>query len=528
MAIAAIGTASSMREDAASAISLASTDRLLTEGGDTRIALATGQAGNCYGCPPHPDANLLAFGSSTASVISTAGFAAADRLRRRLLHANTTNASAYARELDRVRAELIALCGLSTLRGLDVVLAASGTDLHLVCSRLAAGAGSQPTLAVMVNAEETGSGVPAAVAGRHFGNRAALGTAVTEGACIDRNGGTDVVSVPIRDADGTPRDAATIDSEIEAQVRQAVASGKRVLLVMVDVSKTGMVAPSPACAAALRRLWPESVDVLVDACQFRIAPATLRAYLEQDFMVAVTGSKFLTGPTFSGALFIPENIGDRLRGASLSSLPAYSCRADWPNDWSSAQALNDMPNFGLLLRWEAALAELHAFRALPEREVTRFFHAFAQAIQARLQGDACFAPLPVPPLDRGTLSPANGWDGIPTIFPFLLCRRGPGGNTSPFNREQTAHIYRLLQQDLSGVYREAAAALRWQPGQPVACGERGGIPVSALRICASARLAVEAASGGHDTVIRRALAVLDKTALLVRYADLPQIARATT
>ena len=68
--------------------------------------------------------------------------------------------------------------------------------------------------------------------------------------------------------------------------------------------------------------------------------------------------------------------------------------------------------------------------------------------------------------------------------------------------------------DLTG----AAAALRCQLGQPVACGKRDGIPVSALRLCASTRLVVEATAWGgrrSSAVIERALAALDKIALLV-------------
>jgi hypothetical protein len=85
----------------------------------------------------------------------------------------------------------------------------------------------------------------------------------------------------------------------------ALAQGRRVLLVLADVSKTGLIAPSLACVTALQRRWPDALDILVDACQFRLAPATLRAYLIHNFMIALTGSKFLTGPTFSGALLIP-------------------------------------------------------------------------------------------------------------------------------------------------------------------------------------------------------------------------------
>lgn len=503
-----------LADDVTKNLGLARTEQLLTEGGDARITLAPGQTANRYDCPPRPDAHLLAFGSSTASVISPAGFAAAERLRHRLLRAGTPDASDYARELQRIRGELIALCGLSGLAGLDVVFAASGTDLHLIASQLAAVPQAPGTLVVTVNAEETGSGVPAAAGGRHFGNRSALGMPVAAGMPVGRDARVSVAAVPIRRSDGMPRPRTEIDADVEALARQAIAAGRRVLLVLVDVSKTGMIAPGPDCVAALRRQWPDAVDVLVDACQFRISPATLQAYLRQDFMVAVTGSKFLTGPTFSGALLIPERIAARLRAGLLSSLSAYSCRGDWPGSWHGAQALDNVPNFGLLLRWEAALAELRAFRAVPVAELAEFFDAFALAIQTRLRDDPCFEPLPLSRPDRGTTANTPGWDRIPTIFPFLLYRLGPDGTRQPLAREQSARIYRLLQQDLAGTGEAPVAALRCQLGQPVICGERDGLPVSALRICASARLAVEASAGNRDAVIQRALSALDKAALL--------------
>jgi len=297
----------------------------------------------------------------------------------------------------------------------------------------------------------------------------------------------------------------------------------------------------------------------VDACQFRIAPSTLRAYLELGFMVALTGSKFVTGPPFSGALLIPAPAASRLRGRPLpGALSAYSTRADWPENWDTNGLPDNVANFGLLLRWEAALEELRAFRLVPEAEVANFLQEFARAIRKRLAADPVFEPLPVPAIDRFPLSGATGWDHIQTIFPFLLFHPPTGmakvspltmksampvslspalsprerGTESrcanftlshagklPLNREETTQIYRLLQVDLSDRYDDGAiAALRCQLGQPVACGNRGDVPVSALRLCASARLVVEAtAQGGRNVhaVIEKAVVALDKTALLV-------------
>jgi len=498
-------------------VALASTSELLTLGGDARILLDPVYGLNKYGCAPLPDAELAAFGSSTASTISDTGFAAAERLRKRLAQAagRESPERTYARELDRMRAELVELSGIADLADLEIVFAASGTDLHLLTAQLAAGGSETPLLAVMVEPTETGSGVSAALRGRHFSTRAALGEAVLDGELVHGAAAVEIAAISCRGADGFSRAAQAVDAEVESRVVEAVKTGRRVLLTLVDVSKTGMIAPSPALALAIRRRFPDAVDVLVDACQFRLSAASLRAYLEHGFMVALTGSKFLTGPTFSGALLVPRTLARRFKRQPLpAALGAYSARADWPASWDAARSLPDVANHGLLLRWEAALDELRAFRSIPDHEVAALSSDFAGAVEARLATDPAFEPLPVPALDRRPLVDAGGWDERPTIFPFLL----RGADQRLLRRAETARLYSAMAQDRSGrTGAPAVAALRCQLGQPVPCGDREGVPVSALRLCASARLVVEAsAARSGSSVVARAMAVLDKAAWLAR------------
>lgn len=503
---------------------LPSTAQLLTEGGDGRIGAYGTGGSNIYGCGPFPDTGLLALGSSTASVISAKGFAMADGLRGRLQGASGLEPAAeiYAREIERVRGELLRLCGLEHLAGLETVIGASGTDLHLIAALLVSNAAPSPTRIIMVDAAETGSRVATALSGCHFSRRATLGTRVMEGRRLSPGRPIEIVNVAIRLEDGAPRPASHVDGEVEALVADAASRGWRSLVVLVDVSKTGMIAPSPACVVGLRHRFAGRVDVLVDACQFRIAPDTLRAYLAQAFMVAVTGSKFVTGPTFSGALFVPAPVARRFECHPLpAALGDYCARADWPRGWRGSESLNRAANFGLLLRWEAALAELRAFRSIPERAVAGFLGAFAGVVQRRLADDPVFEPLPVPALDRAPLWSASCWDRTQTIFPFVLHRPVRRGRPMPLTRDETLRVHGLLQRDLTGQRTglpERAAALRCQLGQPVACGERRGVAVSALRVCASARLVVEAA-GRPDTaaaeLLGQVVACLDKAAGLV-------------
>jgi glutamate/tyrosine decarboxylase-like PLP-dependent enzyme len=493
------------------------TEQLLSQGGDERLAPVAAGGLNKYGCASVPDTALAAFGSSTATAISEAGFAAADALRGRLLAEGATQRAEdlYRRECERVRTTLKQLCGVGDMAGLEVALAASGTDLHLIVAEWASSCGAQAPLVIMMEASETGSGVGAALGCRHFGAASPRGATLGAGAPVDREDAVEVVQIGIRCTDGSPRPLAEVQAEIEGQVAHAMDARRRVLLIALDVSKTGLLVPGAAFVAGLQRRLPGQLDVLVDACQFRLTKASLRRYLDAGCLVAMTGSKFVTGPSFCGALFIPPALTRRLRDRPLPrALGAYCGRAEWPRGWAAARNLDDATNFGLLLRWEAALAELRAFSALPAARVHAFVAAFAAAVRGHVGTLPALQALHAHPLDRGA-SDDEAWDAVVTIFPVVLHRLAADGTRVPLTRQQTQDVYRRLSATTD--LPPGAPALRCQLGQPVACGSRDGVPVSALRLCLSARLIVEALAddgAGARQVIARALATLDKAVAL--------------
>lgn len=482
---------------------LPGTAALLVSGGDTRIVLDPVSGMSVYGCRPCPDPDLVALGSSTASVISASGLAAAETLRQNFLERLQYQlpSTVYAFHAERLRSELLAQCGFPALDDVSAVLASSGTDLHLLTTQWL-----RPQRTVMVMPSETGSGVAAAVQGKHFNRHSACGGEVAIGTCVSDWQG-ELVTLSARAADGSLRDSADIDADCIAGVSEAVQAGQRVLLILTDVSKTGLIVPGIETVLELKRRWPEQVEVLVDACQFRLAATTVRAYIAQGFMVALTGSKFMGGPTFCGALLIPPATAARYRDTALSpDAQAYSTAADWPLAWQTGCFLPAAANFGLLLRWEAAMTELRAFFALPDQPVAMFLRDFARAVHERLARDACFEALPVAPLCRSILGNDACWDAEQTIFPFLLF----ASNGAPLSRDETGRLYHALRNPPTG-----SAARRFQLGQPVACGNRDGVPVSALRLCVSAPMLVAACRDGRArAVLADALAALDEASRL--------------
>jgi hypothetical protein len=150
--------------------SFPSLEHWLTDGGDTRLDIDPLTGANKYGCRPNPTPTGRDFASSTASTISPRGWTAAQALANRLAETDSRvwRSVTYGREMDRVRAELLTLCDLTDMPGLDVIFAASGTDAHLIVADLVGDATRRPLVCLAIEPEETGSGVPAALNRRHL------------------------------------------------------------------------------------------------------------------------------------------------------------------------------------------------------------------------------------------------------------------------------------------------------------------------------------------------------------------------
>jgi hypothetical protein len=489
---------------------------LLTRGGDSRIELDEISGKNRYGCGAHPDARIAPFGSSTASTISVAAHGAVERLTARLAEetAREPRPVVYRRELERVRQKLTGYLGLSDIAGLKTIISPSGTDLHRIALHIASAGATSPPLVILPEPHETGSGIVAAMGGQ-LGSASALRTAMASRNLQGAIAAPQIMSAPSRAADGTLRPVHEIDEEITVIVSAAAGLGRKVLLVMMDVSKTGLISPSVACAEDLKQRFPDQVQVMVDACQLRLAPTTLAAYLVQDFLVAITGSKFITGPAFSAALFVPPGAAARLKAAGPGRAPTTLCaRGEWPEEMAGGAAMEERDNLGLLLRWEAALEEMRRFSLLPPGAVQGFFTDFAEAIGERLADDKAFEPIAVRPLERLGLGAAPTWDRIQTIFPFVL--RTDARLLTPV---ETVGVQRMLGIDLGEWAKWPTAARRVELGQPVHCGLRGQEPLLALRVCMSARLASSAlCTGGRGgvAIIAEAQEALDKTAWLAQ------------
>lgn len=269
------------------------------------------------------------------------------------------------------------------------------------------------------------------------------------------------------------RVAADIDAEARSLAGAAIQAGRNVLLHLLQTSKTGRSGLTDPAASQILASAPQHVVVVVDCCQLRCSRERVRQLLRGGFMVAITGSKFFGGPTFSGALLLPPRILGRLRQLALpAGLADYSSRLDWPGDlrakarvpWASEA------NLGLGLRWVAALDEMERYFAAPSDLRRRALAFFENETRKRAN---CMAHLREVSDDADLSGPKSSG-----ILSFVMAH--PDG--ALFSWGETASIHARLRTPCDPAFADHPARQQiFHLGQPVAIGQK-----TALRICASA------------------------------------------
>ncbi len=470
---------------------LGTAEALMETGGDIRLARDPLSALNGYGCSHRPRPWAVTFASSTASSSSERGYVAADRARLRNTRAllkGVDRRIAVRNAIEEVRRGIFGAFGLEA--GTRIVFAASGTDTELLALALAHLATSdRPVLNILIAPEETGRGVPMAARGLHFAVDTALGHDVTFQAPIAGfRDDTKLANIALRGPTGALRSGAEIEADIAAAMAQGIEAGQRVILHGLDLSKTGLLAPRPAFLAEMRAKHGQNFDFVLDACQARLSPASIRRYLALDAVVLITGSKFFTGPPFAGAALLPEGVAARLHQALLpEGLDAYFGRDEFPTDCPAAMNLPPVGNFGLALRWQAALAEIRALLRVPPQRRADSVGGFGQTVRAAIARYKALTLLEAPGLTR--FEGAEEWELLPSIFTFSLrAPHQPGRCLTP---AEARNVYLWLNTDLSALLPQAGAlaARICHIGQPVPLPQPSGEGVQgALRVSAGARL----------------------------------------
>jgi hypothetical protein len=354
--------------------------QLMTTGGDARLFLDPETGLNRYFSAPRPR-DVLAYASSTANDISPAAYARAEEVLAEI--GASPSPAAYAARLDALRHRLRAAYGVA--EDVEIVFAPSGTDLEYVALACVAGRAPGGTHAVLLGADEVGSGCIHSAHGLYFAGETALGVPARPGQAVPGLGGVHVelVDIPVRDRMGRVRPSTYLAERMKSLVAAARSASRHSLVHIVHGSKTGLILPSLADVDRLIAAHGDHATFVVDACQARITGAAVNAYLKRGAIVFVTGSKFMGGPPFSGFALVPAALREQALPLP-SGLATIFRRAEWPAGWPGRESLTDTVNLGLLLRLEASVFELERFQAIPAAKIERVILAFHAAVRAEI------------------------------------------------------------------------------------------------------------------------------------------------
>ena len=482
--------------------------------------------------------------SASAPVTSERGRRGAETMRRAILADIPTDPDGIGSALAGIRGVIRTAYGLPP--GTFVALAPSGVacELFVLAAAQAHPAGRPLTMVLM---EEAGGCIPVAASGRHVAADTVRGASVTMGAVIEGfRDDIEVRGVALRTRDGAARPPGDVAADCERLAGAAVAALRRVVLHRADTSETGLLAPDMAALRGIQQRHAGWVDIVVDATAARLSPDRVLDYLSLNWIVMLSGSGFLTGPSPSGAVLFPETLRDRFGRPMPHGLRDYSARADWPPSLAAVRGLPPGGDVGLALRWAAALAELRAFNAVPAAEQQHVIGRFVSGVRSAIAGNADLRLIEAPAPRRArsdTGSPASGemawdgrawdgtgWDEIGTVLSFAV--RDPAG-PGWLPPDAAARVGRRLDADLAGrlpvAMAPACLALarrRFRLGPPLALSLEGR-EVGVLRISADARLVSgeppPAACSPAERLAREvgdAEALLRKISLILRHGGL--------
>ena len=377
-------------------------EQLIASGGDNRLVL--GQSGlNRYGSGPRAH-DRIQFGSCTCSSPSPRAIDAASQMHTKLMsHPNPAKMASQQFQL--VRDQLRNHLALPA--NVDIALTPSGTDVEMLALALVASKTDRPIVNLVVGPSEVGSGTCLAAGAHYFdsvtpaGNSVNVQQAVNEGLASR----VTVEHVDVRDAFGRQLSAAEIDLAVTEMVIDAVSSGAHVIVHLVAHSKTAIHAPSLDAIGSIKATLKDDVTIMVDAAQGRLQNDAYKTVLKNDCLVSFTGSKFFSGPPFCGALFVPQSM--RPGSGDGSCLPngfsEYFNSDSLPKSWQRWRSqCSDWTNFGLLLRWTAAIEEMATFFQLdPEIREVVFFTFANEVINSILSSSQCTGvPTHVDPTKR--------------------------------------------------------------------------------------------------------------------------------
>ncbi|KGL63600.1 hypothetical protein [Polaribacter sp. Hel1_85] len=472
------------------------TEYLLMDGGDLRLNIDEIDLLNKYGCRPFPRPEAFTFASSTATSVSNFAFDKADKVRSILIK-NSLKNGFIDTTIDFAESLKNNLKTLFKLKNeCEIIFSPSGTDSSLQIAAITQIVTKKEITHVLVASDETGSGVPAALKGCHFENTTALNFPISKGERIKGFRDVELIKIPFRDEKGQLKSTSQLDEEVFRAISETNKLGRQVVLHVMDHSKLGYQSPSEEMMQKLEVLENLSMQVIIDAAQLRLDPADIRKYLEKGYIMSITGSKYFTGPPYSGALIFPESVS-KLIDSSKNKLPEglteYFNHSDWPTSWFCSKELSEGFNYGSYMRWKAAIVEMDRYFKTPVLYRNMGIEMFCNFVEDSIKDATFLEPIYGNEINASTYNNEEfRIKNIRTIFPFFILK-----NSEALPVDKVKKLYVLLNSDLSEQFKGSSletirlAAQKCHIGQAVNVKYGDDNQSAVLRISLGARVISE-------------------------------------
>lgn len=358
-------------------------DDLVVHGGDERLDI--GKAGsNKYHVLPTRHKGVFNRGSCTSSPFSLEGYAAAHELFCKLSD----------EQFDRSRAEqtrkIKEIINYDKRDQFHVFYAPSGSDLcyyQLLFSKLINP--DRDIYNIVTCPEELGSGSIAALQGKYYAGRNQFGDLTEPGQALGASLNVTSELLAARDREGK---IFNHSSEIVKSVHNVYKSHS-VCANLVVGSKSGIENNISVVSQV-----PENVLWTIDLCQFRASRVFINGLLGMNCSVMLTGSKFYQGPPFSAVLLVPKTVTNRFNYSDPKVVDTFAgvfSYYDIPEELPEIrERLPEYRNYGLLLRWEAALREMELLSALDSYDLNETTKLWNDRVCERLALSSHFQLMP--------------------------------------------------------------------------------------------------------------------------------------
>lgn len=370
---------------------------IMTTGGDDRIFIKATEQRNKFLTSPVPeDSETIVRSSSTSCSSSSIGFAAAQKIFE-TLKKNPSNAS-FSDVAQSIRNRIRQYWGTNDC---SIILSPSGTDAEFIPSLAALarhpewGSNTKKKLVtnIVVANGEVGSGTTLAAGMRHFSITTPQSSTVSSGNMLSgiSEEMIDVIGIKVRNDFGIIIPAKEVEEKIAKILHQAIDIDHGIaVLHMTHVSKTGLSGPTENFIAEMKDKYNDSLLIVVDAAHLRFTQETSTRWLNNGYWILITGSKFIGGASFSGALLIPQKDATLLAKISSNTIPKGLGDYFSPDDVdplfaSIAESLPKWHNTGLLLRWESALANAKIFLQTNPTSQARAISIWAKGVRSLIR-----------------------------------------------------------------------------------------------------------------------------------------------